>query len=181
VWFTSRQRDRRSDLLGRAPGQRLVDRGSPALDQNQSDLVGGDGGRPLGDRRSHSFGGGSRAIPAGDRPPVLSREVQVRPGHAEDESGGRQSGRPDHAGQTAAGRGGRGLAGRVGSAVSLRALGKGVSPRGLSRAHARPANPGHGQSAGGSAPADADGATLPCAGGGCELRSRDRRHDRPWG
>ena len=46
---------------------------------------------------------------------------------------------------------------------------------------ARRADPGHGQSAGGPAAADPDGPALACAGGGCELRSRDRRHDRAGG
>ena len=54
-----------------------------------------------------------------------------------------------------------GLAAGVGSALSLRALGTGVSPRGLPRAHARRADPGHGQSPGGSAPADPDGRGSP--------------------
>ena len=40
------------------------------------------------------FGAGARAVSAGDRPPVLPREVQVRPGDAEDAAGGRQPGRP---------------------------------------------------------------------------------------
>ena len=51
-------------------------------------------------------GGGPGAVPEGDRPAVLPREVQVRPGDAEDAGGGRQPGRSGDARASAAGGGG---------------------------------------------------------------------------
>ena len=61
-----------------------------------------------------------RAVPEGDRPAVLPREVQVRPGDGEDEAGHRQPGRSRDAGPSAAGGGRRGPAAGVGGDLPRR-------------------------------------------------------------
>ena len=90
---------------------------------------GGCGGA-FGHRGADPVGSGPRAVSAGDRPAVLPREVQIRPGDAEDEPGGGQLDRPADAGPAAARGGGRGPAAGMGGALPGRRAGAGVPARG---------------------------------------------------
>ena len=76
------ERDGGAALLGGAAAERHGHR-RPVL-RGAPDLARGDGGRGDGDRDPDRVGGGAGAVPEGDRPAVLPREVQVRPGDAED-------------------------------------------------------------------------------------------------
>ena len=102
-----------------------------------------------------AFRGGSRGIPAGDRPPVLSREVQVRSGHAENERWRSAAWLTESRWAIDCWKGRWRSCGSSGERFYLcEPSGKRVSARGLSRPVSRPANAGTGQSAGGSASAE---------------------------
>ena len=91
VYFAG-QRDGGAALLGRCCWSAALLIGDQLL--GQPDVARGGGGGGVGDRGPDPLGAGARAVPEGDRPAVLPREVQVRPGDAEDAAGGRQPGRP---------------------------------------------------------------------------------------
>ena len=127
------------------------------------------------------FGAGAGAVSAGDRPAVLSREVQIRPGDAEDAAGGGKPGRSGDAGPPAAGGGGRGPAAGVGGALPGRCSRAARSSWRPATAR-RPTNDPRGrQSAGRAASADVRGPAVARPGAWTAVRSGDRRDDRPGG
>ena len=164
------QPDGGADLFGRALGQRQVDRRSVVLDP--LDVARGGRGGALGDRGVDPVRGGPRAVSAGDRPPVLPGEVQVRSGDAEDAAGGGQPDRPGDAGPPAARGGGRGFAAGVGRALPGRRAGPAAATGGQPRPGARRAVARARQSAGGPVAADADGPAFPRPGTRTAPRTR---------
>ena len=167
-----------ADLLGRALGQRQVD-WRPALLESLDDP------RRVAAALSvivvlilSELARGP--VSAGDRPPVLPREVQIRPGDAEDEPGRGQPDRPADAGPEAARGRGRGAAAGMGGALPRRCVRAGRSSSWRLTAP-RPRNePCCRQSARGSPAGNRHGAAFARDGARRLVRPGLRRHDRAW-